>query len=198
TILPGMQMHPSFPEVPDDDEIISSFLADLMNYFHILWEQHVYWTRMAIMGLVHDLPEKDLITQRLLRSPSDFAKILVHFYGEDAARTFESLFTDHLMIASQLVQDAMSGDMDAFTSTNQRWYENADKIAAFLASINPYWNAEDWEAMLHEHLDLIKQYASDMINQKYQESINLADEVEQQALEMADMMAEGIALQFPS
>jgi hypothetical protein len=51
--------------------------------------------------------------------------------------------------------------------------------------------------MLYEHLDLLGANVADMIAGNYQESIDGYDEMEQQALEMADIMAEGIAMQFP-
>lgn len=202
TINPGLQQYPSHEEdgsgeVADNEEEISGMLADLMNYMHILWEQHVFWTRMAVMGLVHNLPETDFILQRLLRNPADFANVLEHFYGEESAQTFAQLFTDHLTIAAQLVKDAMSGDTQAFAATEKSWYDNADQIAEFLSSINPNWNEDDWSAMLQEHLDLLKQNISDMISGNYEASINGFDDIEQQALEMADDMAEGITMQFP-
>jgi len=51
--------------------------------------------------------------------------------------------------------------------------------------------------MLYEHLELLSSNVADMVAGNYQESINGYDEMEMQALEMADMMAEGIAMQFP-
>jgi len=44
--------------------------------------------QMTIMGLVHDLPDVDLITQRLLRNPKDFQNALLPFYGSMAASRF--------------------------------------------------------------------------------------------------------------
>jgi hypothetical protein len=91
----------------------------------------------------------------------------------------------------------MAGDNNAVTEADRRWRENADQIADFLADINPYWRDDDWSAMLYEHLDLLSANIENMIAQNYEESINGYDELEMQALEMADMMAEGIAMQFP-
>lgn len=198
TIDPGLQQYSLMEDMfTDNEEEMNGLLADLMNYMHILWEEHVIWTRMAIMGLVHNLPETDLILKRLLRNPADFANVLEHFYGQEAAQTFAQLLTDHLTIAAQLVKDAMSGDTQAFAATEKKWYDNADEIAAFLGSINPYWKEDDWSAMMHDHLDLLKQNVSDMIAGNYEASIDIFDDIEQQALEMADVMAEGIVMQFP-
>lgn len=227
TISPGYQSYPSNPNVPGDqdfmnfddmddmddmddddmddddmddddmDEDISGSMMDLMNYFRMLWEQHIVWTRMAVIGLVHQLPETDLILQRLLRNATDFSNALAPFYGEEVAREFARLFTEHITIAAEIVRAIMAGDNNAVTEADRRWRENADQIAAFLASINPYWNEDDWSAMLYEHLDLLSTNIEDMIAQNYQESINGFDQVEMQALEMADMMAEGVAMQFP-
>jgi len=198
TIRPGLQSYPSYSEEMEDiGDIANSDPEELVNYFRMLWEQHVGWTRMAVMGIVHNLPESDLITQRLLRNPVDFANALAPFYGEEAAQAFAQLLTAHLTIAAELVQAAMDGNNEAAADADQRWHENADQIAELLASLNPNWSVDDWSAMLYEHLELLSSNVADMIAGNYQESINGYDEIEQQALEMADMMAEGIAMQFP-
>jgi hypothetical protein len=198
TIRPGYQYYPPYPEEPNDNgDIASSDLDELINYFRMLWEQHVLWTRMVIMGIVHDLPETDQMTQRLLRTPVDFANVLAAFYGEEAAQEFAQLFTDHITIAAELVQAAKAGDSAAVAAADQRWRDNADQIAELLGSMNPNWSVDDWSAMLYEHLDLLRSNATAMLAGNYEESINGYDDIEMQALEMADMMAEGIAMQFP-
>lgn len=199
TIAPGFQYYPSYPNTPEtplEEEALDGNLMDLENDMRMLWEQHVTWTRIAVMGIVHDLPETDLIIQRLLRNPVDFANAFTPFYGEEAANALADLLTAHLTIAADLVKAAKAGDKAAFAEIEKSWYENADQITELLSSINPFWTLEDWSAMMKEHLDLLKENVSQMINGDYAESINGYDDIEVQALEMADMMSEGITMQF--
>ena len=165
--------------------------ADLNNYLRLLWEQHVYWTRLTIVSMVFDLPDVEFVTNRLLQNPEDFGALLSQLYGEEIANQFTNLFTNHLVIAAE------AGDNNAAADAEKRWYANADEIAAFLASINPYWSQESWRSMLYDHLAMTKQEAVDMLTQNYADSIATFDNIERQALEMADMMTTGIVNQFP-
>lgn len=175
---------------------ISIAASGLSNHLRMLWEQHVVWTRLAIISMVFDLPDIGYVTNRLLRNPKDFAAALKPLYGEQAAAMFDDLLTSHLDIAAELVTAAKSGDTEAAADAEKRWYANADEIAAFLSSINPSWSEQQWKSMLYEHLELTKTEAINMINKKYEDSISTFDQIEQQALEMADVMANGIVRQF--
>ncbi len=179
-----------------DDNQEAVQMTDLMNYMRMLWEQHVAWTRMAVVGIIHNLPESSQIINRLLRNPSDFAKALEVYYGKEVADKFNQLLTDHLTIAADLFKAEKEGNKEAAEAADKRWHENADEIAQFLASINPYWNEDDWSAMLEEHLKLLSDNVKQMLNGDYEDSINGYDQIEIQALEMADMMADGIIRQF--
>ena len=163
----------------------------------MLWGQHVMWTRMVMLGILYDLPELEFSTARLLRNASDFANALRPFYGDDAAQRFESLFSQHITIAAELIQAAKIGDTSQVDEIWGRWINNANQIADFLGGINPNWSTEDWNAMMMEHLELLGNSLSQMLEQNYQASVEGFDEIETQAMEMADMIAEGIALQFP-
>lgn len=176
---------------------ISKSEVDLTNALRMLWEQHIAWTRMTIISIIAGLPDVDLVTEQLLRNPIDFARALKPFYGNRIASKFSDLFKSHLVIAAELVKAAKAGNKEASANAEKRWYANANEIAAFLASINPYWSQEFWKTMLHEHLALTKSEAVAMLTGNYAEGIKLYDEIEKQALKMADVMAKGIVKQFP-
>lgn len=176
---------------------ISQSGLNLNNDIRMLWEQHVEWTRMTIISMVEELPDVKQVTNRLLRNPKDFEIALKPFYGDKIASEFSDLLTEHLVIAAQLVAAAKAGDNNGAEDAEKRWYENADEIATFLGSINPYWSEENWKSMLHEHLALTKSEAIEMLNKNYEKSIAIYDDIEKQALMMADVMIKGIIRQFP-
>ncbi len=189
---------PSSNHTAYSDMCFTKTQVDLINKIRELWEEHIAWTRMTIISMASDAPDTELVTNRLLRNPSDFAALLRPLYGNNTASRFESLFKSHLVIAAQLVNAAKSGDSRAAADAERRWYENADEIAAFLASINPYWSKEEWKTMMHEHLSLTKSEAVNRLQGNYANDIMIYDEIQKQAMEMADIMSFGIMKQFPN
>ena len=181
----------SFPED------ISTVEQTLANHMRLLWEQHVYWTRMFILSTVFGLPDTEFVANRLLRNSKDVEAALIPFYGEDIAARVEKLFRDHLTIAAELVNAAKADDSGAAANAERRWYVNADEIAAFFGDINPYWSERDWQKMMYDHLAMTKAEAVDILTQRYEDGINIFDHIEQQALIMADMMTQGLVKQFP-
>lgn len=195
--MPGMQFLPyQYPCLASS--VISKAQLGLNNQLRLLWEQHVVWTRLTIISIVFGLPDVDLVTNRLLRNPQDFAALLRPLYGDRIASRFAELFTSHLVIAAELVKAAKAGDAKAAADAEKRWYANADEIAAFLGSINPFWSEQQWRNMLHKHLALTKAEAVNILTGKYAEGITVFDQIEKQALEMADVMTCGIIRQFPN
>jgi hypothetical protein len=180
-----------------DTIIMNSAGLHLKEDLRMLWEQHVAWTRLAIVSLVFGLPDVNDVLDRLLRNPKDFETALLLLYGRENAAKFADSLTSHLVIASQLVKAAKAGDTNAVQNIEKQWYSNADDIARFLAEINPYWSESIWRQMLHQHLSLTEQEAVSMLQKDYPTSIKRYDEIEKQALEMADYMACGIMKQFP-
>lgn len=167
----------------------------LNNQMRLLWEQHVYWTRFVISGIVFHSPDLEASQTRLMRNPGDFADVLTHFYGRATANKFAELLTEHLTIAGELVTAAAAEKTQEAADAEKRWYENADEIAVFLASINPYWSQREWQRMLYSHLAMTKQEAVDFIKEDYAASVDIFDQIEREALEMADQMTDGILRQ---
>ncbi len=170
----------------------------LSNQIRLLWEQHVYWTRMLILSIVFGLPDFEFVANRLLRNPKDFAEVLHLFYGTDVVSEFTKLFTKHLTIAAELVKNLKERDTASAADAERRWYANADQLAEFFGRINPFCPEEEWRKMLYEHLSMTKNEAVYMLMGRYEDSINTFDDIEQQALIMADTMTEGLIEFFPN
>lgn len=94
-----------------------------------LWEDHITWTRVYIIAALADLPEADAAAQRLLQNQVDIGNAIKPFYGDQAGEQLTSLLKDHILIATDLLAAAKSGDSAKFEDANSRWYENADQIA---------------------------------------------------------------------
>ncbi|MHC1722129.1 MAG: hypothetical protein AB9836_02865 [Aminipila sp.] len=168
----------------------------LYNLLRQLWVEHVMWTRFFLISTAGNLGDLDLVTKRLLRNPTDFAYALSLFYNNQSAMEFENLFTEHLAIASQLVNAAKAGDAKTADEQRKKWYENANNIAKFLGDINPNWNQNTWQSMLYDHLKMTEDEAVQILNGQYSESIDQFQSIQEEALKMADVMACGIIKQF--
>lgn len=168
----------------------------LNNIFRQLWEQHIMWTRSFIISTVDDLKDLEYVTKRLLKNPNDFADLFNIFYGSEKSNKFQKLFEEHLLIAADLVNQAKNNNTEKINETREKWYKNADEISEFLSSINVFWEKEQWQKMLYEHLKMTENEAVTRIEKQFQENIDIYDEIENQALKMADYMSQGIWKQF--
>lgn len=169
----------------------------LSDHMRSLWEQHVYWTRFVILAILFDLPDEEAVTNRLLRNPGDFEEVFRQYYGQDIAHKFAELLTDHIMIGAELVKAMKAGENATAANAEKRWYTNADQIADFLGSVNPYWSVQEWKKMLYDHLAMIKAEVSSLAEHNYTNSVGIFDNMETQALMMADTMTQGLTDQFP-
>lgn len=179
------------------NECITQKEVDLMKDQRSLWEEHVAWTRMAIISLVFNLPDTDFVLARLLRNATDMGNMFRPIYGEEAANTYTDLMKEHLSIAADLVKAALAGNTQEENAAERKWYANADKIAVFLNRVNPFLQREDVRNMFYRHLDLTKQEAVYMINKEYQKGIEMYDDIVKQAREIADMISEATIKLYP-
>ena len=163
-----------------------------------LWEDHVTWTRIYIMSATSDLPDADAAAQRLLQNQVDLGNAIKPLYGDEAGEQLTSLLKDHILIAADLLAAAKAGDTAKFEDANERWYDNADQIGAFLSSANPdHWPLEEMQSMMSMHLDLTLEEASARLNGDWAGDVVAYDKVHDEILQMAHMLTEGIVAQFP-
>ncbi len=162
-----------------------------------LWEDHVTWTRLAIVTFADGSAGFDATATRLMQNQDDIGDAIKPFYGEAAGEQLTALLKDHIGIAVQLLQAAKAGDDAAFEKANTAWYANANDIADFLARANPrYWPQATMRSAMKGHLDQTLAEASHELTGEYAESVADYDEIHHHILGMADVLSTGIIRAF--
>lgn len=94
-----------------------------------------------------------------------------------------------------MVNALKNAEVDKASDARNRWYQNADSIARFLCSVNPCWATMKWRDLLYSHLQMTEQEATLRLQGNYAADIQVFDDIESGALEMADYMFCGIIRQ---
>jgi len=163
-----------------------------------LWEDHITWTRLAIISLAGNTPDTQPTVDRLFQNQVDIGNAIKPYYGEAAGDQLTSLLHEHIAIAAEMILDAKAGNTPAFNDASARWYANADEIAAFLHTASPdAIPLADAKEMMKTHLDLTLEEASDRLNGDFAGDIAAYDRVHLEILQMSDMISLGIIERFP-
>ena len=126
-----------------------------------------------------------------------FLSLLRKRTAKNHARTagqFGDLLTEHPEIGGELVTDLKNHETAKADDARRRWYANADAISAFLAGINACWNEEKWREFFYSHLEMTEKEATLRLQSDYAADIRMYDQIETEALRMADDMFCGLAM----
>jgi hypothetical protein len=163
-----------------------------------LWEDHVTWTRLAVISLVAGSPDTEATVARLLRNQTDIGNAVKPFYGPKAGNELTRQLRGHILIAADLIAAAKAGDEAKLADAQARWERNADDIATLLSRANPrHWKRGAVRAMLGEHLKLTTEEAVARIRGDWAADVRAYDRVHRHALGMADALSVGLVQQFP-
>jgi hypothetical protein len=163
-----------------------------------LWEDHVTWTRLAIVSFVDDLPDLNPTVARLLQNQKDIGDAIKPYYGDRAGDRLTELLEDHIDGAVELLTAAKAGDQPAVGKASAAWYRNGNQIADFLSAANPdNWDKAELRSMMSGHLDQTLEEATHRLKGNHRAEIRSYDEIHRHILLMSDALSDGIQAQFP-
>jgi hypothetical protein len=159
-----------------------------------LWEDHVTWTRLAIVSFAHDLPDLPATQARLLKNQEDIGNAVKPYYGKTAGKELTALLKEHIVGAVALLAAAKAGDQALIKQRTDEWYVNGNEIADFLHEANPRnWSRKAMRSAMKGHLDDTLDEAVNRLGGKYAADVRDYDHI----LMMADTLSRGIIKQFP-
>lgn len=184
-------------QINQTDIIITPAEASLWLQLRTLWQEQVFWKRLAAQAIIQGSEERGPVLNRLMRNYEDMAEILGPYLGNKNADEYGDLIEEHLQITTEFVTAAMEENQTALEDATERLYKNADEIAVFENTTIPKLALDDRKAIWYEYLSLNRDETAVLINMDYNASIETFDLIEEHASLMADSLANGIIQQFP-
>jgi hypothetical protein len=164
-----------------------------------LWEDHITWTRLAIVSFAAGLPDFDQTAGRLLRNQEDIGNAIKPYYGRRAGNQLTALLKEHIGGAVDLLMAAKGGDDAAFASAKRAWYANGREIARFLNAASPrFLPLAAVRRLMRGHLDQTLVEAGHVLSGDHAAGIRDYDLVHRHILMMADAISGAIIRQFPA
>jgi len=172
--------------------------AALRSELRVLWEDHIVWTRLAIISLTTGSPDTQATVARLLKNQADIGNAVKPFYGKSAGNTLTAELRKHILIAADVVAAAKAGDQAKLADAQARWRQNADDVARVLNSVNPrFWKLSAMKAEMYKHLALTSQEAVARLQGNWSADVAAYDRIHHHVLHMSDLLADGLVKQFP-
>jgi hypothetical protein len=170
----------------------------LRSDMRVLWEDHIVWTRLAIISLTTGSPDTSATVSRLLKNQVDIGNAVKPFYGKAAGNRLTAELRRHILIAADVVAAAKAGDQAKLADAQARWRQNANDIAGLLNSVNPrFWKLATMKAEMQKHLRLTTQEAVARLEGDWAADVAAYDRIHHHILHMSDLLAEGLIQQFP-
>ena len=156
-----------------------------------LWEDHIVWTRLAIISLTTGSPDTEATVGRLLKNQTDIGNAVKPFYGKAAGNELTAELRQHILIAADVVAAAKAGDQAKLADAQARWQQNADDIAAVLNSVNPrFWKLAAMKAEMRTHLTLTTQEAVARLQGNWTADVAAYDKIHRHILHMSDLLSD--------
>jgi hypothetical protein len=163
-----------------------------------LWEDHIAWTRLAIISLTTESPDTGATVGRLLKNQTDIGNAVKPFYGTAAGNELTKQLRDHILIAADLIAAAKAGDAAKLADAQSRWTRNADGIATLLNSVNPrFWKLAALKAEMRKHLALTTEEAVARLQGDWNADVAAYDKIHHHILHLSDLLSAGLVKQFP-
>ncbi len=180
----------------ETDNCITYGQMNLINTLRKFWMELPMWRRAYLVSYASNFGDLDVIGSRLYDAPTDLGNVLEPFFGDPAARTIENMIREQIVIGAQILRAEKTGDIQTINQNTEALYRNADRLAAYLAQVNPNWDEQTWKNLLYDYYKTTILEMVLVLSGKYTESVTLYESMEDQALNIADYMAKGMIPYF--
>ena len=178
--------------IPAPEQYLTYEQMNLINSFRFFMLDMAIYSRFISSCVILYKDCFDPVFARLLQVPYDSYQQMVTYLGREKAAGYYNLVNQHIIIMVELLQALQAGNQQEADTLVAKWYRNAEEIASYLASVNPYWSKEEWRSLIYKYIQLLLNQILSTQTNNFQQSVMIFDELRYHAVLMGDTLATGM------
>ncbi len=164
-----------------------------------LWIGHIFWVRNEVlMTKLGNTDAAKAASDKAVENAKAIANSVSPFYGQGSSDKLFSLLAGHYGASKEYMAATYDMKKDAQSEATDKMKKNAEEIAAFLSGANPKnWPKPTLASALLAHVGHHIAQIDQLNSNDYAGEANTWDAMKKHMYVIADVLADGIAKQFP-
>lgn len=175
-----------------DEQCITYSQMNMIFNARIFWRRLTIWTRIYLLSRYTGFGTAEELFGRLYLESGDFGDMFRIIFGREISENIIQLLNQYTIGLRDLLAAQLSGDAASVQDSVNRLYQNADRRAAYLASINPFWEEAVWRYFLETYLNDTLEEANSFSTGNYSRDIELFDELTALTNQIGYYFAQGL------
>ncbi len=169
---------------------------ELNQDIRLAWEQLAYWTRMYLLANKDNQEEVNSSAERLRQIPAVMADIFEQYYPADVTTQLQQSLTSFVENTITLINAVKNSERETTDATEVKLEQDVSNLAEILSNMNINYDKNALETELGEFLVLTKREIVSRVSGQYADDIETFDNLEQQAMKIAEYLSSGIMRQY--
>jgi hypothetical protein len=171
-ITSGMEPPDTLP-ANDSGECITYEQMEVIYNIRMVWFELFYWVRNYMLSRYVGLGNVDEVFTRLQQVSVDYTNALKQVFGEQVAEDLLQEINLYFVLLGDFITAQMEGNTDELDRVTQLLYENAEKRAALISSVNPLWDFNEWRTRLFNNTRITIDESTTFLTGDYARNIDI-------------------------
>lgn len=177
--------------LPDGYMITYEQLNTLLAFQHD-WMKYGMWLRSLLLCTTYNLPNKETVASHLFIVLEHLHDTFKVFYGPTVAQQLLNHMVKFTGSLWNLIDALFQDDERQIDEATMSAYRDGDRLAAFLAPINVYWDEAQWKNLFRQFTRLFIEESVSLLKGDYEQEITAYTRLEEACKLMGSYMARGV------
>ncbi len=169
-------------------------LAQMQIIFNsrIFWRELAIWIRAFINTTYLSLGISEHVFGHLFNVPAKFSSMMRLVFGGVVYEQYNQLITQFVILFRELIVAQSNNDREGILRAVNSIQQNGAARAAYLASINPFWDENQLKNLFNTYINLTIEQANSFAGGDYNKSIEIFDRLMVHSDLLGDYFAFGL------
>jgi hypothetical protein len=175
-----------------DPECITYSQMNLIFNIRMYYRRLTSWTWAYIISRYFGVGSPQDVFSLLYLETLDIGDMLRMIFGRVFSESYSRIAGQYPIALRNLIDAQIRGDIDAIDLYIERLYNNVERRASYIESINPYWTAEEYRELFYTYNMYILELINSIILSDYSRLVETFDQLKDHTNRMGDVFAEGV------